>query len=82
MFVSGESAADVIARKGLAQVSDAGALEKIIDEVMAANQKNVESYRAGRVQLLGFFVGAAMKAMKGKGNPKLLSELLEKKLKA
>ncbi|MBL8913248.1 MAG: Asp-tRNA(Asn)/Glu-tRNA(Gln) amidotransferase subunit GatB, partial [Archangium sp.] len=81
MFVSGTAPAEIIAAKGLAQVSDTGAIEKIIDEVMAANAKNVESYRAGRVQLLGFFVGAAMKAMKGKGNPKLISELLEKKLK-
>jgi aspartyl-tRNA(Asn)/glutamyl-tRNA(Gln) amidotransferase subunit B len=81
MFVSGAAPADIIAAKGLAQVSDTGAIEKIIDEVMAANAKNVESYRAGRVQLLGFFVGAVMKAMKGKGNPKLISELLEKKLK-
>jgi aspartyl-tRNA(Asn)/glutamyl-tRNA(Gln) amidotransferase subunit B len=81
MFVSGAPPADIIAAKGLAQVSDTGAIEKLIDEVMAANAKNVESYRAGRVQLLGFFVGAVMKAMKGKGNPKLISELLEKKLK-
>lgn len=81
MFTTGASPAEIIAAKGLAQVSDTGAIEKVIDEVMAANQKNVESYRAGRVQLLGFFVGATMKAMKGKGNPKLISELLEKKLK-
>jgi aspartyl-tRNA(Asn)/glutamyl-tRNA(Gln) amidotransferase subunit B len=81
MFTTGASPADIITAKGFAQVSDTGAIETVIDEVMAANQKNVESYRAGRVQLLGFFVGATMKAMKGKGNPKLISELLEKKLK-
>ena len=82
LFDSGEAVAAIIEKKGLAQVSDVSALEKVVDEVIAANQKNAESYRAGRVQLLGFFVGAAMKAMKGKGNPKLLSELLEKKLKS
>jgi aspartyl-tRNA(Asn)/glutamyl-tRNA(Gln) amidotransferase subunit B len=70
----------VIASKGLAQVSDTGALEKVIDEVLAANQANVDSNRAGKAHLLGFFVGQAMKAMKGKGNPKLVNDLLKKKL--
>ena len=81
MFATGAEPKDVIVSKGLAQVSDTGALEKVIDEILAANQKSVESYRAGKVHLLGFFVGQVMKAMKGKGNPKLINELLEKKLK-
>jgi aspartyl-tRNA(Asn)/glutamyl-tRNA(Gln) amidotransferase subunit B len=81
MFATGAEPKDVIASRGLAQVSDLGALEKVIDEALAANPKNVESYRAGKVQLLGFFVGQVMKAMKGKGNPKVINELLEKKLK-
>ena len=81
MFASGAEPKDVIASRGLAQVSDTGALEKVIDEIIAANQKNVEGYRAGNTKLLGFFVGAVMKAMKGKGNPKVINELLEKKLK-
>jgi aspartyl-tRNA(Asn)/glutamyl-tRNA(Gln) amidotransferase subunit B len=81
MFATGAEPKDVIASKGLAQVSDTGALEKVIDEVLAANQPNVDSYRAGKVHLLGFFVGQVMKAMKGKGNPKLINQLLEKKLK-
>ncbi len=81
MFATGAEPADVIAKKGLAQVSDTGALEKVIDEIIAGNAKNVEAYRAGKVQVLGFFVGAVMKAMKGKGNPKVINELLEKKLK-
>ncbi|MDP2273146.1 MAG: Asp-tRNA(Asn)/Glu-tRNA(Gln) amidotransferase subunit GatB [Archangium sp.] len=80
MFASGAEPKDVIASKGLAQVSDTGALEKVIDEILAANPKNVEGYRAGNTKLLGFFVGAVMKSMKGKGNPKLINELLEKKL--
>ncbi len=80
MFATGAEPRDVIASKGLAQVSDTGALETVIDEILAANQKNVEGYRAGNTKLLGFFVGAVMKSMKGKGNPKLINELLEKKL--
>ena len=82
MFANGAEPKDVIATRGLAQVSDTGALEKVIDEIIAANQKNVDSYRAGNPKLLGFFVGAVMKAMKGKGNPKVINELLEKKLKS
>ncbi len=81
MFATGAEPKDVIASKGLAQVSDTGALEKVIDEVLAANAQSVQSYRGGKVHLLGFFVGQVMKAMKGKGNPKLINELLEKKLK-
>jgi aspartyl-tRNA(Asn)/glutamyl-tRNA(Gln) amidotransferase subunit B len=80
MFATGAEPKEVIASKGLAQVSDTGALEKVIDEVLAANQESAASYRAGKVHLLGFFVGQVMKAMKGKGNPKLINELLTKKL--
>lgn len=81
MFRTGDAPSTIIERKGLAQVSDSGALEKVIDEIIAANMKNVEAYRAGKVQVLGFFVGAVMKAMKGKGNPKVINELLETKLR-
>ena len=81
MFATGAEPNDVIASRGLAQVSDTGALEKVIDEIIAVNQKNVDGYRAGNVKLLGFFVGQVMKAMKGKGNPKVVNELLEQKLK-
>jgi aspartyl-tRNA(Asn)/glutamyl-tRNA(Gln) amidotransferase subunit B len=70
----------VVERKGLVQVTDSGALEKIIDEVLAANKSQVESYLAGKTQVFGFLVGAAMKATKGKGNPKLVNELLKRKL--
>lgn len=80
MFATGAEPADVIAKKGLAQVSDTGALEKAVDEALASSPDNVASYRAGKTQILGYFVGAAMKAMKGKGNPKLINELLLKKL--
>jgi aspartyl-tRNA(Asn)/glutamyl-tRNA(Gln) amidotransferase subunit B len=82
LFATGAEPNEIIAKKGLAQVSDTGALDKVIDEIIASNAKNVEAYRAGKVQVLGFFVGAVMKAMKGKGNPKVINELLEQKLKA
>ena len=80
MFRHGTEPSAVIEQKGLAQVSDTGALEKVIDEVLAGNQKNVDAWRAGKKQVFGFLVGAVMKATKGKGNPKLINELLEKKL--
>ncbi|HYN86588.1 MAG TPA: Asp-tRNA(Asn)/Glu-tRNA(Gln) amidotransferase subunit GatB [Pyrinomonadaceae bacterium] len=81
MFQTGKSPREIIDERGLAQVSDAGAIEKIIDEVLAANSAQVEQFRAGKEGLLGFFVGQAMKASKGKANPKLVNDLLRAKLK-
>lgn len=82
---NGEGDADrIIETKGLKQVSDTGALEKIIDEIIAANPTQVEGYQAAtedkRAKMLGFFVGQAMKASKGQANPQVLNELLIKKL--
>ena len=65
---------------GLRQMNDAGALEAIIDEVLAANAKSVEEYRAGKEKAFNALVGQAMKATKGKGNPAQVNELLKKKL--
>jgi aspartyl-tRNA(Asn)/glutamyl-tRNA(Gln) amidotransferase subunit B len=62
------------------QLTDTSAIEKIIDEVIAANPKQVEQYRAGKPTMLGFFVGQVMKASKGQANPKIVNELLAKKL--
>ena len=62
------------------QSSDSGALEKIIDEIIAANPKQLEQYRAGKTTMIGFFVGQVMKASKGQDKPKLVNELLNKKL--
>jgi len=62
------------------QSSDTSALEKIVDEVLAANPKQLEQYRAGKTTMLGFFVGQAMKASRGQANPQLVNELLTKKL--
>jgi aspartyl-tRNA(Asn)/glutamyl-tRNA(Gln) amidotransferase subunit B len=70
----------VIEAKGLKQISDVGALEKIIDEVMAANQQSVDEFRAGKEKAFNALVGQAMKATKGKGNPAQVNELLKKKL--
>ena len=81
---SGE-AADVdaiIDAKGLKQMSDSGELERIVDEVLAANAKSVEEYRAGKDKAFNALVGQAMKATKGKANPAQVNELLKKKLGA
>ncbi|MDR5829972.1 Asp-tRNA(Asn)/Glu-tRNA(Gln) amidotransferase subunit GatB [Caballeronia sp. LP006] len=70
----------IIEAKGLKQISDTGALEAIIDEVLAANQKSVEEFRAGKEKAFNALIGQAMKATKGKANPQQVNELLKKKL--
>jgi aspartyl-tRNA(Asn)/glutamyl-tRNA(Gln) amidotransferase subunit B len=76
-----ETIADqIIDQKGLRQISDSGALEKIVDEVLAANEKSVEQYRAGKEAAINALIGQAMKASKGKANSVQLTELLKKKL--
>ncbi len=78
---NGEGDADaVIARKGLKQITDTGAIEKVIDEIIAKNPKQLEQYRAGKEALFGYFVGQVMKATQGKANPAQVNELLKKKL--
>ncbi|RFA31289.1 aspartyl/glutamyl-tRNA amidotransferase subunit B [Alkalilimnicola ehrlichii] len=71
---------DIIEKRGLKQVTDTGAIEAMIDEVLAANPGQVEQYKGGKDKLLGFFVGQVMKLSKGKANPAQLNELLKKKL--
>ncbi len=71
---------DIIEAKGLKQISDVGALEKIIDEVLAANQKSVDEFKAGKDKAFQALVGQAMKATKGKANPQQVNELLKKRL--
>jgi aspartyl-tRNA(Asn)/glutamyl-tRNA(Gln) amidotransferase subunit B len=80
MLTSGEAPGTIVEKKGLVQVSDTAAIEKIVDEVLAANKNQVETYLSGKVQVLGFFVGETMKASKGKANPKIVNELLRVKL--
>jgi aspartyl-tRNA(Asn)/glutamyl-tRNA(Gln) amidotransferase subunit B len=82
MFRTGKRAETVVEEQGLAQVSDRGEIERIADEVIAANQKQLEQYRAGKESLVGFFVGQVMKASGGKANPKLVNEVLQSKLKS
>ncbi len=80
MFGSGKTAGDVIAERGFEQVSDIGAIEKIVDDVIAANEQNLAAYRNGNEKLFGFFVGQVMKASQGKANPKVVNEILKQKL--
>lgn len=81
MFATGEAPQLVVERKGLAQVSDTGALEVLCDAAIAANPKSVEDYRAGKGAALNFLKGQVMKASKGKANPSVIGELLERKLR-
>ena len=79
----GEGDADtVIEAQGLKQVTDTGAIEKLVDEVIAANPEQVEQYRAGKDKVLGFFVGQIMKKSQGKANPQQVNEMLREKLKS
>ena len=80
MWVSGRDADAIIAEKGLRQITDTGAIERAIDEVMARNPGQLAEYRAGKDKLFGFFVGQAMKATQGKANPAQLNDLLKRKL--
>lgn len=80
MFATGKAASVVIAEKGFEQISDASAIEKMVDEIIAANDKQVAGYRGGNEKLFGFFVGQVMKASEGKANPKIVNELLKRKL--
>jgi len=76
----GDNADSIIEDKGLKQVTDSGAIEAIVDEVIANNAGQVEQYRGGKEQLLGFFVGQVMKASKGKANPAQVNDILKAKL--
>lgn len=80
MYRSGKNAEEIVREKGLVQISDESAIEKLVDEVIARHSKEAERFRGGDEKLLGFFVGQVMKATKGKANPQMLNELLKKKL--
>ena len=80
VYARGKSPEEIVKEKGLTQVSDEGALEKIIDEVMAKNPAQVTQYRGGKEALFGFFVGQVMKESGGKANPGKANELLKRKL--
>ncbi len=80
MFLSGKAASVIVAEEGLKQVTDSGAIEKIIDEVIAANPDKVAEYKSGKDKLFGFFVGQVLKASGGKANPAMVNDLLKSKL--
>ena len=80
MFETGDSARVIMDREGLKQISDSGALEAIIDAVLAANPKQVEQFRSGKTTVAGFLVGQVMKMSKGQANPAAVNELLKQKL--
>jgi aspartyl-tRNA(Asn)/glutamyl-tRNA(Gln) amidotransferase subunit B len=82
LWNEGGSAKAIVEREGLAQVSDRGAVEAIVDEVLAANPKVVADYKAGKTNVLGFLTGAVMKQSRGKANPALAQELIKEKLAA
>ena len=80
MWAEGRDADAIIEAKGLKQITDTGAIERLIDEVMAANPKQLAEYRSGKDKLFGFFVGQVMKVSAGKANPDQVNALLKKKL--
>jgi aspartyl-tRNA(Asn)/glutamyl-tRNA(Gln) amidotransferase subunit B len=81
MFSSGEPPAAIVEREGLKQISDSAALEKIVDEVLAANPKQVEQFKGGKAAVLGFLVGQVMKATRGQANPEVVNQILRSKLR-
>lgn len=80
MWESGKAPDALVEELGLKQISDTSVIEKVVDDIIAANMDKVEAYKAGKVQLFGFFVGSVMKALEGKANPGMVNEFLKKKL--
>lgn len=80
MYESGKDAGAIVEEKGLKQVTDTGAIEAVVDAIIAANPDNVAAYQGGKDKLFGFFVGQVMKETQGKANPAIVNELLKKKL--
>ncbi len=80
MAPSGRTAREIVEAEGLVQVSDTAAIEAVVDEVLTANPAQAEDYRAGKTKILGFFVGQVMKRTRGRANPRLVNEILRKRL--
>jgi aspartyl-tRNA(Asn)/glutamyl-tRNA(Gln) amidotransferase subunit B len=76
MITKGEKASEIVERKGLSQISDEGAIREIVQKIVDANPAQVEAYKNGKTNLLGFFVGQVMKETKGRANPKSVNEIL------
>ena len=81
MLETGDNPKKIIETKGMKQQSDPKELEKMINEILSKNKDKVDQYKSGKVKLFGFFVGQTMKLSDGKANPKLVNEILNKKLK-
>lgn len=80
MFKAPEDPESIVKRLGLVQVTDEGAIEAVVDKVLEANPQSIEDFKNGKSRAFGFLVGQVMKEMKGKGNPQIINELLNKKL--
>ena len=80
MFETGKDADTIVEEKGLKQVTDTGAIEALVDEVIAENPDMVEQYKSGKDKLFGFFVGQVMKKSQGKANPAMVNQVLKTKL--
>ncbi len=81
MWKTQKGPAEIVKSKGMSQITDVSSIEKLIDDVIAANAQAVADYRGGKTKLFGFFVGAAMKASKGQANPEMVNQILQNKLK-
>jgi aspartyl-tRNA(Asn)/glutamyl-tRNA(Gln) amidotransferase subunit B len=81
MWKTSKAPKEIVKSKGMAQITDSSAIEKIVDDVMAANTQAVTDYRGGKTKLFGFFVGQVMKASKGQANPEMVNQVLQDKLK-
>ena len=82
MLETGKSPDAIVKEKGLEQVSDTGALDAAVDEVLSACEAQVAEYRAGKEKVFGFLVGQVMKATRGKANPQMVNEILRSKLQS
>ena len=80
LYATGKDPAQIVEQKGLKQMSDSGALESIIQAIVAQNPAQVQQYRKGKTKVIGFFVGKVMAETKGQANPNLVSDLLKKTL--
>ena len=82
MITNGEKASAIVERKGLSQISDEGAIKAVVEKVVNSHPKEIEAYKNGKTNLLGFFVGQVMKETKGRANPKTVNELVRQILEA
>ena len=82
MITNGDKASAIVEKKGLSQISDEGAIKAIVEKIVLAHPKEIEAYKNGKTNLLGFFVGQVMKETKGRANPKTVNELVRQILEA